>query len=612
MAPKTGVTAIADKVARYQVRQNEIELLNRATSSNNEQSSFDLEDQLNKMNNNQLTRKRLNSTESSNLKRKYQLTSKLKKQQQQQDKIQSSASVLSTITIPTTSSFNLQANSSKKVASNNELNLNERLHHQQQPKLLIMSTGSMMAKSIVNTTSLATADHLLNVNRIDLDESRIAQSSLAKSSSDVPVSLITTSSTKIFNPINSKAQNASSPKLMIVPNNSQTKTLTIPISHNVKTLQLPAQNLQNSTILYSQPIISSQALNCSNSSLKSMPGITIQAVKTTQGGNKSNNFIIMPNKSSTNNNSTAQINHHQTAQLTAGAKGLKMRQMNAKEFPVKFISTITPENQFLVKKDHQNDKTSNEQAKLTINSNERIQPTIILTNVSSSKDGSLNSLANTSPTATMRLGKNQSAVPNIIKVVPKCTTSSQLQNSLQTNKITASRQTNSSQKAITIPCPAGTTFMEILKQIPINRISPQLTSNSNLTEASKTTISITNSGSPAITKTIKIPYTVNATSESITKLFFSNVISNVNNSNSLNNLASNNSVANLSISSSSIENAKTKLTSIPKSTSLTVINAQKKNQNELASKVSKELKEENQNASAKDALKKDEVVESTA
>lgn len=531
MAPKTGVSAIADKVARYQVKQNELEAVSRANNSvgYNEQSSFELEEQLSGRANNsanspanavvgQATRKRVNSCESTTAKRKYQVSSKLKEisLKQHSDRLANSStptSGLPSITIPACS-----LSSGCPKSENSILTTTDKAG---QPKLLIMSTGSVLNKpTIVNTSALSgNQQQLIN---LDLEASASkhqlqsipqpitpsctsgnkSSSAEAPASSSLAHQLIATSqSAKVYNP---KVQ-STSPKLMILPNSSQTKTLTIPISH--KTLQLPAQNLPNSTILYSQqPIVTGTAgglMNCSTSgTLKSMPGITIQAIKTTQSGSKSNsNFIIMPNKAANS------VGGQQLSQTTvSGAKGL-LRQVNAKEFPVQFLSSTTAPDG-LAKKE------STERA----DPNDRVQQQqqrIILTNVSKE---TANSLAN-SPIRNL-------VHPNIIKVVPKCAASNSMQ---QANKTAAGRQTSTNQKAfhpITIPAGNATAFMEILKNIPINRISPQLSNSDGKT----TQISITpNSAGSTITKTIKIP--ANSTSESISKLIFNNVMT----SNSLSN-----------------------------------------------------------------------------
>lgn len=522
MAPKTAVSDVADKVARYQVKQNQLEQQQLTVKR-----SFESEASVNIVN--LPPRKRVNSTESSNSKRRYQITSsstKSNKSNPQQRLVAGRAQqgLSTTITIPSLNAQTQRTESTTICTTNSTLN-------DTKPKLLIMSTaGSMVNKPIVNntvqnslalnqhqtTSTLSTADHhhhhqLINVDsRVDLED---ASKSRCSSSNDTSVSqatinqLITSASTtgtKIYNP---QVQSTSSPKLMILPNSGsgggqQTKTLTIPISHNVKTLQLPAQN---STILYStqQPMVSSTALNSSNSTIKttmpSIQGITIQAIKT-QGGNKSNNqFIIMPNKTANNVSGSSQ------------AKGL-LRQMNAKEFPLKFIQTTTT-----TSKDHQNDKAGDSGETTSTTS----QPTIILTNVSKE---TVNNLASTSsPIRNLIKNQNLSGHPNIIKVIPKCTnlTANSIQNSM-TSKA-GNTKTSPNQK-ITIP--AGTTaatFMEILKNIPINRISSPQSAPS---DASKTTINITQNPNSSLTKTNVIKIPANATTESITKLIFSNVMSN--------------------------------------------------------------------------------------
>lgn len=496
MAPKTAVSAVADKVARYQVKQNELEALNQANNCHSEQSSFELDEQLSGRANhptNAVTRKRVNSCESTSAKRKYQVSSKSKDSiasKQHSDRLANSSTPTSTGQLPTTS-LPISGSSPSSGCSNSAPATADK---QGQPKLLIMSTGSMLNKpTIVNSSP--TDQHQLNVG-LDASKHQIHQiqsvpqqitltsssTSAHKSSlTEVPVSsslahqlIATSQSAKVYNP---KVQSSTSPKLMILPNSSQTKTLTIPISH--KTLQLPAQNLQNSTILYSQqPIVTGTAgslVNCSTSgTLKSMPGITIQTIKSSQGSSKPNhsNFIIMPNKAATG----AQQISQQTA--VSGAKGL-LRQMNAKEFPVKFIA---PDG--LLKKE------SSDRTAVDPNVQQQQQPTIILTNVSKETANSLTG----SPIRNL-------VHPNIIKVVPKPAS-----NSLQAGK--ANRQTSPNQKAfhpITIPAGNATTFMEILKNIPINRISPQNP----------------NSSGGSTFKTIKIP--ANSTTESISKLIFNNV-----------------------------------------------------------------------------------------
>lgn len=546
MTPKTGVSAVADKVAKYQLKQNAMANTDIPNNQIKNEQSFELEDLQRMSNNNQLTRKRVNSFESSSAKRK---ASQVSTKQLKQDELQNSlpaSSVLSTITIPA-SSFYSASSSQIKSDNINTINKNDKSN---QPKLLIMSTGSILSKPIVNTSTLSADQQLINADKIDLDETKIqpSLSSLKSTSLDSISQLITTSSSaKIYNP---KVQSASSPKLMILPNSAcQTKTLTIPISHNVKTLQLPAQSLQNSTILYSQqPIVSSTGLNCSSSTLKSMSGITIQAIKTNQGNklnnNNNNNFIIMPNKA--NNGNQQPISQAQIS----GAKGL-LRQMNAKE--VKFISTAELKKEATDKVIDQNDVVNSDRI-------QQNQPTIILTNVSKEAG---NNLASTSSPIRNLIKNHQNMGPNIIKVVPKCT-------NITSSANKGANKTSPNQKAaITIPVASNTNaaqFMEILKNIPISRISPQLPNS----DGSKTTqISITqNPNSQAITKTIKIP--MNATTESISKLIFNNMVTNCNSQILLN------------------ENIAKKVTTVPKSN---LLDAQKSSTTEQTKKDQSKNKE---------------------
>lgn len=544
MPPKTGVSDVADSIARYQVKQNELESLNNDKIKNKSQPTVTIEDAkliANKNTNNQsASRKRLNSFESvSGPKRKCLTVTTTEDKSKQQSSTQKNAQVR----LPS-SSISLNSSNQIKQIKNKTLILNEK---QQQPKLLIMSTGSVLNasnKSIVNTIAhpqnslqniITSSDQLIKLERIN-DEtnknktsttlvstqspSSTIKTTLSSTSTpnDVPVSLVTTSSAKIYNPKVQNTANISS-KLMFLPNNTQGKTLTIPINHNVKTFQLPAQN---STIFYStqQQLVNSTTANAFSKTTL-VPGITIQAIKTTQG-NKSNNFIIMPNKAA-GNVSTTNAQQVSQAQL-AGAKGL-LRQMNAKEFPLKFISTTATPANATNKKDATDNQLNESVQNLT---NER-QPTIILTNLSKETANSL--------TGNL-VNKNQGS---IIKVIPKDSTAS----GTSTAK-----------------------FMEILKKtIPANRISVassgQLTNNkpvvnnvSNQSGSNKTINPVTNSVNPVsnpVTKALKIPtVATTATIEPITKLILSNVannqcvpiISSANstNSGSLSNDSSNNQV----------------------------------------------------------------------
>ena len=483
MAPKTAVSAVADKVARHQVKQNEMDALNRVNNCNNEQNSFELDDQLSGRTNS-TARKRVNSCESTSAKRKYQVSGKSKDTplKQHSDRLANCStptSVPSTIIIPNSSSSG--------SCSKTENSVQTTADKPGQPKLLIMS-GSVNKQTNVNSNP---ADHqLINVDMSSKHQLQslpqpitltTSSTSGHKSSPTEGHQLISTSQpAKVHNP---KVQ-GTPPKLVFLPSNPQTKTLTIPISN---------KTLPNSTFLYAQqPIVTGTTgglVNCSTSStLKSMPGITIQAIKTTQGGNKPNsNYIFMPNKAASSGQQISQT-------ALSGAKGL-LRPMNAKEFPLmKFISTTTAPDG-LIKKDP-NDRTD---------ANERFQqpqqPTIILTNVSKE---TANSLAS-SPIRNL-------VHPNIIKVVPK----SASMNALQANK--ANRQTSPNRKGQfpTIAIPASNAFMEILKNIPINRISPQLSNSDGKTTQISITPNPSGSNMPSITKTFKIA--ANST-ESFSKLF---------------------------------------------------------------------------------------------